>query len=105
MTARVLLSVALFITGSASVQAQVGRDVVERTSNRAQISGGQEALERDSKELAGFSPHLAAIRQASESGDEASANQALADLQPLLRSEVEQGAAKAEVKRSARLSR
>lgn len=79
-----------------SAQAQVGRDVVERGSNRKQISQGQQALERDSKEVEAFSSQLASLEQAVGQADGAAANQALSALLPVLKTEADQGGAKAE---------
>jgi hypothetical protein len=88
--------VVLVLLSATSVHAQVGRDVVERGSNRAQISTGKEALERDGKEVESFASQVASFEQAVAKGDGAQANQSLAALSPLMQTEVEQGGAKAE---------
>ena len=90
------LSMALLFGFSASADAQVGRDVMERGSNRAQISQGKKLAERDSQELAQFSKQVDALEAALESGDQAAANQALAALTKLGTAEVQQNAAKVE---------
>jgi hypothetical protein len=87
---------ALVALSATSAHAQVGRDVVERGSNRAQISTGKEALERDGKEVESFASQVASFEQAVAKGDGAKANQSLAALSPLMKTEVEQGGAKAE---------
>lgn len=82
-----------------SVLAQVGRDAAERASNRGQISQGQQALERDQKELASFTQQIGALEKAVAAGDDAGANAALAALGSLVQAEVGQAGAKAEAAR------
>jgi hypothetical protein len=96
MFRREILGAALLVLVFVDVNAQVGRDIAERASNRSQISQGKKAVERDSTEINVFSEHLASLKKASQGGDEASVNQAFSLLVPLLRTEVEQGAGKAE---------
>jgi hypothetical protein len=79
-----------------TAQAQIGRDVLERSSNRAQISEGKAALERDSKELGTFTGHLNTLRGAVRAGDESAANLTLGALKPELSTEAQQTAGKAE---------
>jgi len=81
---------------SGASKAQVGRDVVERGSNRAQISHGQQALERDTGETEQFGNQLASLRTAVGKNDAAAANQVLAELMPALGREVQQGSEMAE---------
>jgi hypothetical protein len=96
MHAHTWLSFLAILVSATSIQAQVGRDVVERGSGRAQISQGKQAVERDRKEIESFAQHLGSLEQAIDGGDSAKANQELSALSPLLRAEVEQGGAKAE---------
>jgi hypothetical protein len=96
MGCRIRLSFALLVVTSVAAEAQVGRDVVERGSNRAQISEGNQALERDAKEIERFSAQLATLEQAVVQGNGSTANQAFSALSQLIASEVEQGAAKAD---------
>jgi len=86
--------VTIVLTGAAN--AQVGRDVLERGSNRAQISQGKKSLERDTAEVEQFAGQLASLRTAVGKNDVPAANQALAQLVPALGREVQQGGELAE---------
>jgi len=74
----------------------VGRDIIERGSNRGQIAQGTASLESGSQELKTFSTHLSKLKNASAQQHTASANQQLAELQQLMLVELDQGTYRAE---------
>ena len=96
MTLRISISLLLVVCFSAAAHAQVGRDVAERGSNRAQISKGQAQLESGSKALTSFSSQLDALRAATAAKDSPEANRTLDELRGIMGGQLEQGAARAE---------
>ena len=87
MKHRILILIALVASGSAASYAQVGRDAVERGSNRKQISQGKAAVETDSKELQAFDTHLSTLKAACAQNDAERANRELTALQKLMHTE------------------